>query len=115
MRATLRLSSPAWFAQPNTTSSTSSGRTPARWTASPMTSPARSSGRTSLSWPPYRPIGVRAVATITASRSSAIGLPPLEPRLPLLEKRADPLAEVLVPHLDALQVEFELHRALERR
>ena len=74
MRATLRLSSPAWLAQPMTTSSTSLGCTPARRTASARTVAARSSGRTSLSWPPYLPIGVRAVATMTASWSSLIRL-----------------------------------------
>jgi len=42
---TLRLSSPNWLAQPNTTSSTSAAGTPARSTASLMTSAARSSGR----------------------------------------------------------------------
>src|SRR6266545_6032851 len=115
MRATFRLSSPAWLAQPSTTSSTSSGRTPARPTACLMTSAARSSGRTSFSWPPKRPIGVRAVATITASRSSAIGLPPLEPRLPLLQERGRPLADVLGGHLHTLEEELEVHRLLQRR
>ena len=46
MRATLRLSSPAPLALPRTTSSISSGATPARSTAAEMTSAARSSGRT---------------------------------------------------------------------
>src|SRR5207247_425548 len=67
IRATFRLSSPAWFAQPRYTSSTKAGSTPARLTTSPTTSAARSSGRTSLSAPWCRPIGVRTAPTITAS------------------------------------------------
>src|SRR5207247_5891890 len=67
IRATFRLSSPAWFAQPRYTSSTKAGSTPARRTTSPTTSAPRSSGRTSLSAPWCRPIGVRTAPTITAS------------------------------------------------
>src|SRR6266581_1404315 len=67
IRATLRLSSPAWFAQPRYTSSTSAGSTPARRTTSRTTSAARSSGRTSFNAPRWRPIGVRTASTITAS------------------------------------------------
>lgn len=52
MRATLRLSSPAWLAAPSTTSSTRSGAIPARATASRTTRAARSSGRTWASAPP---------------------------------------------------------------
>ena len=52
IRATLRLSSPAWFAAPNQTSSICSAGTPARATASRITSAARSSGRTPESAPP---------------------------------------------------------------
>src|SRR5439155_625872 len=53
IRATFRLSSPAWFAQPRYTSSTRAGSTPARRTTSPTTSAPRSSGRTSCpAWPP---------------------------------------------------------------
>jgi hypothetical protein len=52
IRATLRLSSPAWFAAPSTTSSIASSRAPARSTASRTTSAARSSGRTCASAPP---------------------------------------------------------------
>ena len=52
MRATLRLSSPAWFAEPNQTSSISPSGTPERSTTSRMTSAARSSGRTPESAPP---------------------------------------------------------------
>src|SRR3989440_12487225 len=67
IRATFRLSSPAWFAQPRYTSSTRAGSTPTRRTTSPTTSAARSSGRTSLSATWCRPIGVRTAPTITAS------------------------------------------------
>jgi hypothetical protein len=52
MRATLRLSSPAWLAAPNQTSSISPASTPARSTASAITSAARSSGRSPESAPP---------------------------------------------------------------
>jgi hypothetical protein len=52
MRATLRLSSPAWLAQPRMTSETSAGFTPARSQTSFNAMAARSSGRTSLSCPP---------------------------------------------------------------
>ena len=52
IRATLRLSSPAWLAAPNQTSSISPAGTPARETASPITSAARSSGRSPASAPP---------------------------------------------------------------
>src|SRR5213595_1344379 len=52
MRATFRLSSPAWLASPKKTSSMPAGSSALRWTASRTTSAARSSGRTSLSAPP---------------------------------------------------------------
>ena len=52
MRATLRLSSPAAFVQPNTTSSTSPTGSPVRSTAASMARAARSSGRTLDSAPP---------------------------------------------------------------
>jgi len=52
MRATFRLSSPAWFAAPRTTSSMSAGSMPARSTAVPTTRAARSSGRTPDRAPP---------------------------------------------------------------
>ena len=52
MRATLRLSSPAWLAQPKYTSSISPGSTPARSTAAAIAIAARSSGRTCASAPP---------------------------------------------------------------
>ena len=51
IRATLRLSSPAWLAQPKYTSSTSVGSRPARRTTSAITRAARSSGRTSFNAP----------------------------------------------------------------
>ena len=52
IRATSRLSSPAWFAQPRMTSSMLAGSTPVRSTSARMTSAARSSGRTLASAPP---------------------------------------------------------------
>ena len=52
MRATLRLSSPAWLAQPKWTSSISAAGTPARSTAAAIASAARSSGRTPERTPP---------------------------------------------------------------
>ena len=51
-RATLRLSSPAWFAQPSQTSSISPAGTPLRSTAAAIAAAARSSGRTPASPPP---------------------------------------------------------------
>ena len=71
IRATLRLSSPAWLAQPSTTSSTVDQSTPGcRAVSSRMTWAARSSGRTPASAPPYRPIGVRTPETRYAVRAS---------------------------------------------
>ena len=52
MRATLRLSSPAWLAQPRMTSSIAAGSIPARSTTARITAAARSSGRTAASAPP---------------------------------------------------------------
>ena len=52
MRATFRLSSPAWFAQPKYTSSIDAGSTAARSTAAEIATAARSSGRTPESAPP---------------------------------------------------------------
>ena len=66
IRATFRLSSPAWFAQPNQTSSISPASTPARSTAAAIATAARSSGRTPESPPPYRPTGVRTAEITTA-------------------------------------------------
>ncbi len=64
IRATLRLSSPAWLAQPRITSSVRAQSTEGwRATSSRTTCAARSSGRTPASAPAYRPIGVRTPAT----------------------------------------------------
>src|SRR5579863_7506870 len=68
IRATLRLSSPDWFAHPMMTSVTREGSRPgcrasSRW----MTSAAMSSGRTSLRLPPNEPIGVRTPSMMYAS------------------------------------------------
>ena len=67
MRATSRLSSPAWFAQPKYTSSTSPAGTPVRSVRARRAWAPRSSGRTELSAPPWRPTGVRTAPTIQAS------------------------------------------------
>src|SRR5260221_670718 len=104
--ATLRLSSPAWLAQPKITSSTSPGSSPIRSTTSRSTTAARSSGRTSFSWPPYFPIGVRTAETMTASRSSGIG--PLEVRLALLQEGGHALPEVGARGTRLLDVGLEL-------
>ena len=75
MRATLRLSSPAWLAAPNTTSLIASGDTAGlRSTTARRAWAARSSGRTSESVPRWRPIGVRqASTTYTVRGESGIG------------------------------------------
>ena len=66
IRATLRLSSPVWLAQPR---KTSSGTTPPlRASNFSITSAARSSARTALSAPRSLPTGVRSASMITASR-----------------------------------------------
>ena len=63
MRATLRLSSPAWLAQPKITSSTALQSTPALRSVSALSTTApRSSGRTEDSAPPYLPKGVRTAS-----------------------------------------------------
>src|SRR3990172_749323 len=67
MRATFRLSSPAWLPQPKMTSSMLWGSRWLRRTSSWITSAARSSGRTSFRTPPYRPTGVRTASMITGS------------------------------------------------
>ena len=59
-RATLRLSSPAWEAQPTATSSMISGAKPERATTSLTTQARRSSGRTRDRAPACRPNGVRS-------------------------------------------------------
>ena len=61
-RATLRLSSPAWFASPKMTSSMRAGSMPVRSTIERITTAARSSGRTDDSAPPARPNGVRTAS-----------------------------------------------------
>ena len=68
MRATLRLSSPAWLAQPRITSSSAAqstrGKRPISATIGTV---ARSSVRTDARAPPYRPKGVRTAAQTKAS------------------------------------------------
>ena len=60
MRATLRLSSPAWLAQPKMTSSMAAQSTDGLRAISAFSGTApRSSGLTDASCPPKRPIGVR--------------------------------------------------------
>ena len=60
IRPTLRLSSPAWLAQPQTTSPISAGSRPGACSSTPLTAvAARSSGRTPASAPLKRPNGVR--------------------------------------------------------
>ncbi len=61
-RATLRLSSPAWFASPKITSSMRAGSMPVRSTLARITIAARSSGRTPDRAPPARPKGVRTAS-----------------------------------------------------
>ena len=67
MRATLRLSSPAWLAQPRNTSSTASAIAPLRATSCLIAVAARSSVRTRASAPSKRPIGVRTKSQMNAS------------------------------------------------
>jgi len=68
IRATLRLSSPAWLAAPHTTSAMASGATDGfRSSSARSTNAAKSSGRTSLSAPRWRPIGVRQASTTNTS------------------------------------------------
>jgi len=74
LRPMLRLCSPAWVTQPNTTSSTCSGEMPARLMSSLRTSEPRTTGCISLSFPFRRPIGVRTASTITASRICQVSL-----------------------------------------
>src|SRR6266516_1126188 len=68
MRATLRLSSPAWLAQPRMTSSIDAGSIPERSTTALMGTAARSSGRTVARDPPCLPTGVRKATLTYASR-----------------------------------------------
>src|SRR3546814_18966477 len=68
IRATLRLSSPAWFAQPRMTSSMDERSSAAfRSISARRGIAARSSARMCASSPLYRPIGVRTASQITAS------------------------------------------------
>ena len=69
IRATLRLSSPAWLAQPRNTSSTALQSTEGLRSISALIgSAARSSARTVAKTPPNRPIGVRIASQIKTSR-----------------------------------------------
>ena len=64
IRATLRLSSPAWLAAPSTTSSTRAGSSPGfRSSSARITTAPRSSGRTPARAPPSRPTGVLTAST----------------------------------------------------
>jgi hypothetical protein len=68
IRATFRLSSPAWPAQPSTTSSMAArSRSGCRPTNERITCAARSSARTGERPPPKTPIGVRMASTMYAS------------------------------------------------
>ncbi|MNP24221.1 hypothetical protein D3C76_1169690 [compost metagenome] len=65
MRATLRLSSPAWLAQPRNTSSTAVQSTEGLRSISALIgTAARSSARTADRPPPKRPMGVRIASQI---------------------------------------------------
>jgi hypothetical protein len=68
-RARLAPCSPAWFAAPMITSTTEPGSTAGTFSRRDLTmKPAMSSGRASIREPlKARPMGVRAVATMTAS------------------------------------------------
>src|SRR6185312_14863340 len=71
MRATLRLSSPAWLAQPKYTSSTAAQSRLGCFAISALIgAAARSSARTLASEPPKRPIGVRTASHTNTSRIS---------------------------------------------
>ena len=85
IRATLRLSSPAWLAQPKNTSSTAAQSSPGCFAISALIgTAARSSARTLASEPPKRPIGVRTASQMNTSRIEflpecrALGVVPLE-------------------------------------
>src|SRR6267378_4144218 len=68
MRATLRLSSPAWLVQPRITSSMVAGSIPERSTTALIGTAARSSARMPASEPPCLPTGVRRAQQMSASR-----------------------------------------------
>src|SRR6185436_2150049 len=85
IRATLRLSSPAWLAQPKNTSSTCDQSRLGCFAISALIGvAARSSARTLASEPPKRPIGVRTASQMNTSRIEslpecrALGVVPLE-------------------------------------
>jgi len=89
MRATLRLSSPAWLAQPNTTSSSCAQSTPGLRAISALSGTApRSSARTLASDPPKRPIGVRTASQMKTS-VMAVVLPAPGACRPMPVVRAD--------------------------
>jgi hypothetical protein len=63
IRPTFRLSSPAWLAQPQTTSPMAAGSSAGALASTPVrAAAARSSGRWSAGAPPNRPNGVRTAA-----------------------------------------------------
>lgn len=71
IRATLRLSSPAWLAHPMITSSTAAGSSEgADAMTARITSPSRSSGRIAASAPPYLPMALRSPSQKSASAKS---------------------------------------------
>ena len=75
IRATLRLSSPAWFAAPKYTSPIRAGSSDVvRSSSALITTAARSSGRTLANAPPNLPTGVRTASTMNTSRPCT--LPP---------------------------------------
>jgi diketogulonate reductase-like aldo/keto reductase len=77
MRATLRLSSPAWFVAPKTTWSTRATREGARVASVVIRCAARSSARTGASAPRCLPMGVRRAWTRYAGRIAATLVRPL--------------------------------------
>src|SRR4051812_5900469 len=117
MRATLRLSSPAWLAQPRITSLTSRLAASLRARSASIARAARSSGRIAESAPRCLPKGERTPSRMTASmmvgtyqqgrdlgrrRSTA-----REAGLPLLVVGADALLRVLALEEALLQLPLE--------
>src|SRR5579864_2464868 len=127
MRATLRLSSPAWLVQPITTSSIAAGSSVLRRTTASIMRAARSSGRISRSAPPYRPIGLRTPSNITTSRipdasvshstrerlRPGAGLPARIGGRAFLKERRDAFAVVVGAARDFLQEGFVFERAAQ--
>src|SRR5690606_16832339 len=112
MRATLRLSSPAWFAQPRITSSMAAGSIPVRATSARRGIAARSSGRTRARAPPRRPTGVRTASTMYAcllKRASA----QVHPDRLHLGVQLECVAAQLAPEAGLL-VAAERRRSIER-